>query len=236
MAEFLTTNGTANAIETIILEAINNLVLVSPYVQLSKINAERLTDAGKRGVTIKMIYGKTNIANFDMQVLRSIPGIELYYLQNLHAKCYFNDEKMVMSSMNLYEYSQHNNREMGILLHAREETEVFQKAAFEVKSIIDNSEVVWKKKAETKNGRPTSQNNLTVSENSYSQRARGFCVRCGTNIPFDPDRPYCKTCFSSWNQFQNIFYSEPNCHCCGQSYSGISMTAPQCFTCFRKSA
>ena len=36
--------------------------------------------------------------------------------KNLHAKCYLNEKEALLTSMNLYEYSQEHNDEMGILV------------------------------------------------------------------------------------------------------------------------
>ena len=41
--------------------------------------------------------------------------VHLYFSKNLHAKCYLNEKKMIITSMNLYEFSQVNNREMAFL-------------------------------------------------------------------------------------------------------------------------
>jgi len=61
MAEFLTTSGTSHHIENIIMEAKQKLLLVSPYLKLSKTLHERLKDASERGVKIKIIYGKDEL-------------------------------------------------------------------------------------------------------------------------------------------------------------------------------
>ncbi len=34
--------------------------------------------------------------------------------QNLHAKCYLNEKAAIITSMNLYDFSQVNNNEMGV--------------------------------------------------------------------------------------------------------------------------
>ncbi len=61
MAEFLTTSGTSHHIENIIIDAKTKLVLVSPYLQISKTFYERLKDASNKGVQIKIIYGKDEL-------------------------------------------------------------------------------------------------------------------------------------------------------------------------------
>lgn len=52
MAEFLTTIGISHHIERIIKKAENQLVLVSPYLQLSPILMTRLEDASNRNIKI----------------------------------------------------------------------------------------------------------------------------------------------------------------------------------------
>ena len=61
MADFLTTTGTSFHLENIIIEAKTKLVLISPYLQLSKTLFERLKDASTKGVKIKIVYGKDEL-------------------------------------------------------------------------------------------------------------------------------------------------------------------------------
>lgn len=119
MAEFLTTNGTSYNIENIIIEAKNRLVLISPYLQLSKTFYERLKDATNRNVKVTIVYGKDELKPNEKNSLAELKNVELKYFQNLHAKCYLNESKMVITSMNMYEFSEKTNREMGVLLIAQ---------------------------------------------------------------------------------------------------------------------
>jgi phosphatidylserine/phosphatidylglycerophosphate/cardiolipin synthase-like enzyme len=68
--------------------------------------------------------------------------VRLYFSKNLHAKCYLNEDKMIIASMNLYEFSQQNNREMGILIDTSNEhdKQVYDDATKDIDSIIHNSE------------------------------------------------------------------------------------------------
>lgn len=77
MAEFLTTNGTSYQIEKIIIEAKTKLVLVSPYLQLSKTFYERLKDASNKKVSIKIIYGKDDLKPNERNSLAELKGVEL---------------------------------------------------------------------------------------------------------------------------------------------------------------
>ena len=115
MAKFLTTSGVSYQVELIIKEANKKLVLISPYIQISKVLLERLQNASDKGVQIHLIYGKDELKPVEKKQLNSIENLKLYYYQNLHAKCYFNEKTMVITSMNLYEFSDKHNREMGVI-------------------------------------------------------------------------------------------------------------------------
>ena len=67
MAKFLTTNGISLKIEDIIKGAKKKLILVSPYLQISKTFYERLKDATNKGVVIKIIYGKDNLESIEIE-------------------------------------------------------------------------------------------------------------------------------------------------------------------------
>ena len=115
MAKFLTTSGVSYQVELIIKEAKKKLVLISPYVKISKVLLERLQNASDKGVQIILIYGKDELKPVEKKQLNSIENLKLYYYHNLHAKCYFNEKTMVVTSMNLYEFSDKHNREMGVI-------------------------------------------------------------------------------------------------------------------------
>jgi len=234
MAEFLTTNGTSYRIETIIMEAKNTLTLVSPYLQLSKTFYERIKDASNRKVKIRIIYGKDDLKPNEKNSLAELVNVELYFFENLHAKCYFNDEDMVITSMNMYEFSEKNNREMGVYISKTADPTLFKKASDEAQSIIQSSEIIQlaKTKREFYKDRNPQVENSNVGK--YSKKPdRGYCIRCKTRIPYDMDRPYCWNCYNVWAQFGNPFYEENACHACGE-YEMATMDKPLCVDCFRK--
>lgn len=145
MAKFLTTAGTVSSIEDIIRKASARLILVSPYLKLSKQFEQRLKDANERKVQIVVIYGKDNLVREEIEKLLVLEHLHLLYCENLHAKCYVNDDKIVLSSMNLYEYSERNNREMGIMLNKFEDSEAFDDVLDEIESIINSSSTIKEK-------------------------------------------------------------------------------------------
>lgn len=237
MAEFLTTSGISYQIERIILGAKKNLVLVSPYLQLSKTFFERIKDASNKQVRIVIVYGKDELKQEERNLLASLKGIELYYFQNLHAKCYFNDTSMVITSMNMYEFSLQNNREMGIFLQKEVDSVMFKQAVEETSSIIQSAEK--KEFKNIKQGKGTVARGVqttasrggkpaVVKKKSYNS---GHCIRCMESIPYNPERPYCWECFSIWSVYENYDYEENACHQCGTT-EGTSMNKPECYDCY----
>lgn len=138
MAKFLTISGNIHIIEEIIIQANTTLVLVTPFLRLDQNFTERLKDADKRGMNITLIYGKDELRFEERKKLDTLENLEIYFCENLHAKCYHNENQMIISSMNLYEYSK-NNREMGILIEKSIDKEIFEDTIKEINSIQNAS-------------------------------------------------------------------------------------------------
>ncbi len=231
MAEFLTTHGTAFQIENVIAGAKKQLTLVSPFLKLSKTLAERLQDAARRGVKITIVFGKEELEREQSLLLTGLAGARLYFLPNLHAKCYFNEDRMVITSMNMYEFSEKHNREMGVLLEAGESA--YADALREVDSIIAASEEQSVAPVATPGKRthpPKETVPVLVSSRSHG-RSYGVCIRCQASIPRDPGRPLCGACYEVWSAYQNADYQEQWCHFCGRPEE-TSVNRPLCRNCY----
>ncbi len=235
MAQFLTTNGTSYHIENIIKGAKNKLVLISPFLQISKTFYERLKDATNRNVQILIIYGKDNLKPNEKNSLAELNNVELRFFENLHAKCYFNEREMVITSMNMYEFSEKNNREMGVFLTKNEDSKLYEDGVAEADSILVSSEKVALSK---------TIRSFTTSDNSFispkrnetktdkKEPTRGYCIRCQSRIQYNKEKPYCFACYTTWAQFENPEYEENVCHSCGE-YENSTMNKPLCYECFK---
>ena len=102
MAKFLTTTAIVAAIEKIIRDAQRELVIITPYVQMSKNVVTRLQDVSLKNVPVKVLFGKKQPRYEEIKVFESLSNVEMYFLEHLHAKCYYNEQQMVLTSMNLY--------------------------------------------------------------------------------------------------------------------------------------
>lgn len=231
MAEFLSTTGISYHIENIILGAKKKLLLVSPYLKLSKTLFERLKDASDKDIAIKIIYGKRELNDKELEQLNSLKNVELYYFDNLHAKCYFNESKMVLTSMNMYEFSEKNNREMGILIDRVSDGDVFNAAVQETSSILNASTLI------SKNDKGKEQSKSDIKKTNFEKpekkklKHKGYCIRCKDKIEYDILKPYCYKCYQSWAVYENDYYEEDYCHGCGKSHD-VSMDKPECYKCY----
>lgn len=220
MAEFLTTNGTSYHIEDIILKAQKELTLLSPYLQLSKTFYERLLDCSNNGVKITVIYGKDELKPNEKKSLAELPTLELFFFENLHAKCFYNESTMVITSMNMYEFSEKNNREMGVLVNANNDKNLYENAVKEALSIKRSADVISLNR-KTKQKKERNQKNIT----------RGYCIRCEKRIEYNPDKPLCQECYKTWSFFENPEFEENVCHGCGK-FETTSVARPQCNDCW----
>ena len=228
MAKFLTTKGVAAKIEDIIRRAKKKVVIVSPFLQISDAFFQRLIEADSSGIVVYIVYGKDDLTSREWDKISRLNKVELFFLENLHAKCYFNESEMVISSMNFYEYSEQNNIEMGISISRRRDSSLYDDAIAEVTSILKRSK---KQVAHQTSPSFFEQHNHQPHKQHRRNNHSGVCIRCKEEIPFNPDRPYCRSCFSIWFEYENYDFTENYCHRCG-NHGSSTMNKPLCPSCF----
>jgi phosphatidylserine/phosphatidylglycerophosphate/cardiolipin synthase-like enzyme len=136
MAEFLTTTGVSAELEKIVSGAQREIFIVSPYLKINQRMKDLLADADRLRRDIRVIYGKNELQPSEGQWLQDLREIKTYYRQNLHAKCYLNEQKAIVTSMNLYEFSQINNDEMGILISREADPALYDQVYGEVQRLL----------------------------------------------------------------------------------------------------
>lgn len=116
MAKFITTKQITSELEELIKKADERLYIVSPYLKLSKDFRDLLTYRNTNRKDTKIIFGKQELNPEQMTFFQGLRFVYLFFSEDLHAKCYINDTKMIITSMNFYDFSMMNNKEMGILI------------------------------------------------------------------------------------------------------------------------
>lgn len=136
----------------IINEAEREMVIIVPYIKTSENMYQALLEADSRGVESLIVYREESLKPAEKQKLKAIHNLNLLHHPNVHAKCYMNESHLLITSMNLYEYSELNNREMGILIekwhYSHYGDNPVDAAINEIRSIINSSQLE-KKSRET---------------------------------------------------------------------------------------
>lgn len=142
MAKFLNTSGTTYHLEELIKKSSDRLILISPYLKLNERVKELLEDKNRLKIDIRIVYGKSDLQPEEINWLKGLDFVRTSFCKNLHAKCYMNENECIITSLNLYEFSQINNNEMGILIARDADNQLYSDAYEEAQRIIRISEEV----------------------------------------------------------------------------------------------
>lgn len=142
MAKFLNTSATNYFLEELIKNASDRLILISPFLKLNDRIKELLEDKNRLKLDIRIVYGKNELQPEEINWLKELQFVRTSFCKNLHAKCYMNEENCIVTSLNLYEFSQVNNNEMGVLISRTEDSELYKDAYEEAQRIIRVSDEI----------------------------------------------------------------------------------------------
>jgi phosphatidylserine/phosphatidylglycerophosphate/cardiolipin synthase-like enzyme len=216
MAKFLNTRKAVSEIEDLIRTAGEKLILVSPYLKISKDFKELLSYRNSKDKITTVLFGKQELNPDEMKFLQGLRFVILKYNEDLHAKCYMNDDKMIITSLNLYQFSMANNKEMGVLIDKNDpsDAQLFAEASEEVEYISQNSqrfEFGQSKSVASSEGK---------EKNKTTKSQKGFCIRTGVEIPFNMEKPFSPKAFESWNKYRDEEYPEKYCHYSSEPSNG----------------
>jgi predicted rRNA methylase YqxC with S4 and FtsJ domains len=122
MAKFISTTEISYHIEKIIKESKFFLVLISPYFKVHE-RLQKLLIKKSAYTSITIVYGKEELNKSEWYWIEKLKEKNIHFEKNLHGKIYLNEEYALITSMNLYEYSQVNNIEYGVLLNKNDDLE-----------------------------------------------------------------------------------------------------------------
>jgi hypothetical protein len=255
MAKFLSGSALNAALEKILDTAQERLILISPYIKLHNRVKSALTAHQKNpSLEIVVVFGK-NEDNVSKSMSRSevdffcdFPNIKVLYAEHLHAKYYANELDALITSMNLYEYSQNQNIEAGILMEYKilgsnsldyDASDFFQRVIDQAKIVFQSvpefektnlgfSKKYIKSNIQTDNREAMFGDKKAIKDVAPSSTAAnankatkmGFCIRTGASIPFNPKRPMSDEAHKSWSKFSNPDYAEKFCHFSGEPSNG----------------
>ena len=126
MAKFLNTSATNYYLEELIKGASDRLILISPFLKLNDRIKELLEDKNRLKIDVRIVYGKSELQPMEISWLNELSFIRTSFCKNLHAKCYINESSCIITSLNLYEFSQVNNNEMGVHVSRDDDPEMYK--------------------------------------------------------------------------------------------------------------
>lgn len=213
--EFLTTKGIAGEIEKIIREAEDFAYIISPYVKIDKTFKERFLILLEKNIKVFFTVRLEDkdkmhkiIKQFNDEI--NLTKIDLFACENLHAKCYLNEKQAIVTSMNLYDYSEKNNYEIGIKITKEEHEDIFRSIHEEAKNI--------KKHSQKFNFETNEFEVLKSRTGEVNNNTTGYCIRCRREIDFNLAKPLCDLCYKKWKEYKNENYLERFCHKCEKTY------------------
>ncbi|MCL2550050.1 MAG: phospholipase D-like domain-containing protein [Methanimicrococcus sp.] len=249
MVDVLDTTNCSAALTNLIKNAKEEIILISPYLQLSPNLLNSLQDANlNRDVSILLIYRPNKGEKFNEQKdkLAKI-NVTLIPLENLHAKCYLNESMAVITSMNLYQHSQENNTELGIVVQKDDDPKVYKAIRKEALRICRIAQLT-QSCSESKSISPITKESTRSSFSKSSKNTKNssiidkivdaifdspaYCIRCHGEIKNDIAKPLCDVCYTSWAKYKNENFAEKHCFNCGRQ-AKTTFKKPLCNNCFR---
>ncbi|NAW50368.1 hypothetical protein GNY06_02835 [Elizabethkingia argentiflava] len=119
---FLTGKELNEKIYDIIYNSEKYLLILSPFIQLDPYFKDEIFNKHLNNSNVHIIIGfgknennvNKSFGKEDFDYFIQFPNITIVYIPNLHAKYYGNENKSVVTSMNLIDYSFINNIEFGV--------------------------------------------------------------------------------------------------------------------------
>ena len=196
MAKFLSTNQINEELEKTIKSAEKYVILISPYLQISQKIKSLIEWKLSQKIPVILVYRPNENKLSDIEWAKK-NDIEIFSIDSLHGKAYMNENSILITSMNLYQYSQSNNYEFGVLIN-RAEPE-FKDAFLHIHEITNMA-----KKVNTK---------------------KGYCIMTGVEIEFDESKPFSYEAFKKWDK--NPKSKQNYCHFSGEkSFGKTSFSNP----------
>jgi phosphatidylserine/phosphatidylglycerophosphate/cardiolipin synthase-like enzyme len=217
MAKFLDTTGVSYHLQQLINKANEKLVIISPYLKINDRIKQSLEDKNRMKIDIRVVYGKNDLQPEENNWLKSMTSIRSSFCKDLHAKCYLNENEAILTSMNLYEFSQINNNEMGIHIDKSVDPELYKDIYEEAQRLIRISDeiVISVEKAPVKEKQASKPD-----RKSKAEKINGYCIRTGIEIPFNVEKPMSYDAFKSWSKYSDPEYPEKFCHFSGEPSNG----------------
>lgn len=219
----------------LIKSATEEVMFVTPYIELWVHLKDELRDAIARKVDVTFLIreGETPRRPEDLEWLHA-SKVKVYLVPNLHAKIYFNEKTVLVSSMNVHRTSIIDSKDFAMIIKNEDDAKAFReyvahligKATVAQTShpIRDYVSGLVEKASKTQSSRSSEHQTLEY----------GYCIRSRDKIRFNTEKPLCADCYREWTKYEKEDYPEKYCHSCGKS-AKTTFAKPLCMACWKKS-
>lgn len=242
----------------LIREARREVWLVSPYTTLGgdDVVGGAIREALKRRVEVNLVFRLDSGDRLNNTILsnKSIAGLigaglRVWVAAGVHAKLYWSDAGVLLTSANLLGASLEDVVEVG--LWSSERTHVAEARRFYEQNIaprlVSPSEMedllAGRAALDRSTGEVIPLDDLEEEEDEEEEdeeddedegeEDEGFCIRCRESIALDPEKPYCLRDYRVWARYKDGDYEDAFCHACGTDYPA-TLNKPLCRTCYRR--
>lgn len=183
MAKYLDTSLISSELMQLLKEAKEKIILVTFSLKVNTQIQERLKTKSKLGTLseITIFFGNPDLKRSEIKWMEEVDDLRIFQKKNLHAKCYINENKAIICSMNLYDYSQTTNIEMGFLITKEDDREAYDKLMDDIADLKINGTrirpsefaTISNEKIEIKETIPTiTKEIVSKSKLSYNQQIK----------------------------------------------------------------
>jgi phosphatidylserine/phosphatidylglycerophosphate/cardiolipin synthase-like enzyme len=219
--EFVRDAQMMGRINKVIEDAKMRLTIIAPYIDPGDNMIRTLAKQAER-MNVDLVFRKDRLADYSRERWfkdLAEKSVGLFVVDRLHAKIYANEAQVMVGSANFQVSSWASSRECMLVISL--DTDIGRDVATYISEIMDSAEAVA-----SSAGRKQS-----TKARATSKTQSGHCIRCGTSIPLDVSRPYCKADYEKWAQYENPDFKDKHCHSCGKA-TVATMSKPLCRDCF----
>ena len=239
--EILGVSSVSSAVESLVDRSQKFLFIVTPYFKPWDRVARAIKGARTRGAAVVVLLrGGEDRAKSEDRIREFLPhGVVVTYLSRLHAKIYATESEVIVTSMNLYDSSALDSFEVAVRFSKEVDGDAYGQVLLQVLELVGTAAA--ERKVESTEGRAEAHPvdamllGKPAAPAVARSSARGHCIRCGSPIALNPEKPLCADCFKSWARFSNPEYPEEHCHRCGKA-AKTSVAKPLCRPCWSATA
>ncbi|MBZ0152452.1 MAG: hypothetical protein K8J09_13065 [Planctomycetes bacterium] len=225
--ELLTAHHLPYRVVNIIENAQEFVVLVTAYLSSWTHLDHAIKTTIARGVPISLVMRAPDGAKRDREkreeeasALKAL-GVQVHFVERLHAKAYVNEKEAIVTSFNLVSGS-NESIELGVLI---QDPDLVRDCVAKIRAYCPTLDS--KTKAVPRAGEVAA---AAVKEKAD---AAAFCIGCSEELPFNPTKPLCLSCYRSSKKGKDLpALPRRACHRCGKPGPG-TLSRPICPECWQ---